>query len=234
MPASARIRPPARSSPRSTRLRPTCSTRSGATGASTIRDPRIPPAKCSKRTSPRSTAAATGWCSGAAWPRWTPRSSCSEPEITWCAPTTSTVGCRATSTTYSRTTASAFTYVDSARPETVRQAIRPETKMLWVETPSNPLLKITDVEAMSVIAKEGGNLPCRRFDVRDPRLPAPAGAGRGHRHAQHHEVPERTQPDHRGGVGHRPGGPVRSLQVHPEDHRRGAGPPSTAGSPCSG
>ena len=49
-----------------------------------------------------------------------------------------------------------FTYVDSARPETVRQAIRPETRMLWVETPSNPLLKITDVEAMSAIAKEAG------------------------------------------------------------------------------
>ena len=32
----------------------------------------------------------------------------------------------------------------------------PETKMLWVETPSNPLLKITDVEAMSAIAKEAG------------------------------------------------------------------------------
>ena len=49
-----------------------------------------------------------------------------------------------------------FTYVDTARPETVRQAIRSETKMLWVETPSNPLLKITDVEAMSAIAKEAG------------------------------------------------------------------------------
>ena len=49
-----------------------------------------------------------------------------------------------------------FTYVDTAQPETVRQAIRPETKMLWVETPSNPLLKITDVEAMSAIAREAG------------------------------------------------------------------------------
>ena len=49
-----------------------------------------------------------------------------------------------------------FTYVDTAAPETVRQAIRPETKMLWIETPSNPLLKITDAEAMSAIAKEAG------------------------------------------------------------------------------
>ena len=47
-----------------------------------------------------------------------------------------------------------FTYVDSSRPETVRQAIRPETKMLWIETPTNPLLKVTDIEAMVDIAKE--------------------------------------------------------------------------------
>ena len=49
-----------------------------------------------------------------------------------------------------------FTYVDTSQPETVRQAIRPETKMLWIETPTNPLLKITDLAAMSEIAKENG------------------------------------------------------------------------------
>ena len=49
-----------------------------------------------------------------------------------------------------------FTYVDTSQPETVRQAIRPETKMLWVETPTNPLLKVTDLSAMSEIAKEHG------------------------------------------------------------------------------
>ena len=46
------------------------------------------------------------------------------------------------------------TYVDSSEPETVRQAVRPETKMLWIETPTNPLLKVTDLAAMSEIAKE--------------------------------------------------------------------------------
>ncbi len=50
----------------------------------------------------------------------------------------------------------AFTYVDTSQPETVRQAIRPETKMLWIETPTNPLLKITDIDAMAAIAKEHG------------------------------------------------------------------------------
>lgn len=47
-----------------------------------------------------------------------------------------------------------FTYVDTSQPETVRQAIRPETRMLWIETPTNPLLKVTDLAAMSGIAKE--------------------------------------------------------------------------------
>ncbi len=46
------------------------------------------------------------------------------------------------------------TYVDSSRPETVRQAVRPETRMLWIETPTNPLLKITDLAAMAEIARE--------------------------------------------------------------------------------
>lgn len=46
-----------------------------------------------------------------------------------------------------------FTYVDTSNPEKVREAIRPETKMLWIETPTNPLLKITDVAAMASLAK---------------------------------------------------------------------------------
>jgi cystathionine beta-lyase/cystathionine gamma-synthase len=51
-----------------------------------------------------------------------------------------------------------FTYIDTSRPDKVRESIRPETKMLWVETPSNPLLKLADLEAMGAIAKESGLL----------------------------------------------------------------------------
>jgi cystathionine gamma-lyase len=47
-----------------------------------------------------------------------------------------------------------FTYVDSADPAKVREAIRPNTKMLWIETPTNPLLKVTDLAAMGKLAKE--------------------------------------------------------------------------------
>ncbi len=47
-----------------------------------------------------------------------------------------------------------FTYADTSCPEKVREAFRPQTKMLWVETPTNPLLKVTDLAAMSKLAKE--------------------------------------------------------------------------------
>ena len=46
-----------------------------------------------------------------------------------------------------------FTYVDSSHPENVEKAIISETKLLWVETPTNPLLKVTDLNAMKKIAK---------------------------------------------------------------------------------
>ena len=47
-----------------------------------------------------------------------------------------------------------FTYVDTSEPQKIRSAIKPETKMIWAETPTNPLLKVTDIEAVSKIAKE--------------------------------------------------------------------------------
>lgn len=47
-----------------------------------------------------------------------------------------------------------FTYVDTSFPENIKAAIKPETKMIWAETPTNPLLKVTDIEAVSKIAKE--------------------------------------------------------------------------------
>lgn len=47
-----------------------------------------------------------------------------------------------------------FTYADTSQPENIESAIKDNTKMLWIETPTNPLLKITDVEAAAKIAKE--------------------------------------------------------------------------------
>jgi cystathionine gamma-lyase len=49
-----------------------------------------------------------------------------------------------------------FTFVDTTEPANVAAAIRPETKLLWLETPSNPLLKVTDIAACSAIARAAG------------------------------------------------------------------------------
>lgn len=49
-----------------------------------------------------------------------------------------------------------FTLVDTTDPENVRIALRRETKLLWLETPSNPLLQVTDVAACAELAKEQG------------------------------------------------------------------------------
>jgi len=51
-----------------------------------------------------------------------------------------------------------FTYVDTTDPEAVRSAMTPKTRMLWIETPTNPLLKVTDMEAMVAVAREHGIL----------------------------------------------------------------------------
>ena len=45
-----------------------------------------------------------------------------------------------------------FTYVDTSRLEEIERAIKPETRMLFIETPTNPVMRITDLEAASKLA----------------------------------------------------------------------------------
>ena len=51
-----------------------------------------------------------------------------------------------------------FTYVNTSNPYEVKEALKSNTKLLWVETPTNPLLKITDLDAMNKIAKSNNLL----------------------------------------------------------------------------
>ncbi len=51
-----------------------------------------------------------------------------------------------------------FSYVDTSEPAAVEEAIRPNTRMVWVETPTNPLLKVSDIEALAEIAHARGVL----------------------------------------------------------------------------
>ena len=53
-----------------------------------------------------------------------------------------------------------FTFVDSQNADNIAAAIQPNTKMIWVETPTNPLLKITDLKTVGDIAKENQLLFC--------------------------------------------------------------------------
>ncbi|WP_077614646.1 bifunctional cystathionine gamma-lyase/homocysteine desulfhydrase [Caenibacillus caldisaponilyticus] len=46
------------------------------------------------------------------------------------------------------------TFVDTSDPDNVKRSIRSNTRAIYVETPTNPLLKITDLRAMSAIARE--------------------------------------------------------------------------------
>lgn len=46
-----------------------------------------------------------------------------------------------------------FTVVDTSVVDDVKEAIRPETKAIFLETPTNPLLKITDIQAVAEVAK---------------------------------------------------------------------------------
>ena len=51
-----------------------------------------------------------------------------------------------------------ITYVDTTNTDAVKAAITSETKMLWIETPTNPLLKVSDMEAMVKISRDAGIL----------------------------------------------------------------------------
>ncbi len=51
-----------------------------------------------------------------------------------------------------------FNFVDLSKPELLEKHIKDNTKIIWIETPSNPLLKITDIEAITNIAKSNNIL----------------------------------------------------------------------------
>ncbi len=51
-----------------------------------------------------------------------------------------------------------FTYVDSRDLEAVRAAIRPETKLVHVETPTNPMMRVSDIRALADLAHDAGAL----------------------------------------------------------------------------
>jgi len=57
-----------------------------------------------------------------------------------------------------------FTYVDSTDLEQVKNGLRPNTRLVWIETPTNPLLRISDISAISRLAKKSPAHPLVAVD----------------------------------------------------------------------
>jgi cystathionine beta-lyase/cystathionine gamma-synthase len=49
-----------------------------------------------------------------------------------------------------------FTYVDGRQPDAFARAITPQTRLIWVETPTNPLLQLTDLQSVAAVARYAG------------------------------------------------------------------------------
>lgn len=52
-----------------------------------------------------------------------------------------------------------FTFADTTDPETVAEALTPQTRLVWLETPTNPYLRITDIRAVAEIVHAHENKP---------------------------------------------------------------------------
>jgi cystathionine beta-lyase/cystathionine gamma-synthase len=70
-----------------------------------------------------------------------------------------------------------FIYSPMSTPEELEAALTPETRMIWVETPSNPLLKLVDLEAVARIARKRGILAVADNTFASPWVQQPLALG---------------------------------------------------------
>ena len=70
-----------------------------------------------------------------------------------------------------------FSFVDLTDPAAFEAAITPKTKLVWIETPTNPLLKIVDIAAIAAIAKRHGLLVAVDNTFASPILQRPLAHG---------------------------------------------------------
>jgi cystathionine beta-lyase/cystathionine gamma-synthase len=70
-----------------------------------------------------------------------------------------------------------FIYVDTTDAANVQAAVTANTKLIWVETPTNPLMNITDIEAIAAIAKKAGAWLCVDNTFASPYLQNPLDLG---------------------------------------------------------
>jgi cystathionine beta-lyase/cystathionine gamma-synthase len=70
-----------------------------------------------------------------------------------------------------------FTYVDTTDVANIQKVISPKTKLIWIETPTNPLMNITDIAAVAAIAKANNALLCVDNTFASPYLQNPLDMG---------------------------------------------------------
>ena len=70
-----------------------------------------------------------------------------------------------------------FNFIDMTNIELVEQAITPSTRMLWVETPTNPLLRVVDIKKLSALAKSNNALTVVDNTFASPYLQRPLELG---------------------------------------------------------
>lgn len=70
-----------------------------------------------------------------------------------------------------------FTYVDTTDVTNISKAISPATKLIWIETPTNPLMNITDIAAVAAVAKKANVLLCVDNTFASPYLQNPLDLG---------------------------------------------------------
>src|SRR5205085_10610370 len=70
-----------------------------------------------------------------------------------------------------------FTFVDLTDASNFQKSIKRNTRMVWIETPSNPLLKIIDLEAISKIAREKKIISVSDNTFATPGIQRPIEAG---------------------------------------------------------
>jgi cystathionine gamma-lyase len=70
-----------------------------------------------------------------------------------------------------------FSFAEMENIESLKAAMRPETRMIWVETPTNPMLKIVDIAAVVEVAREHGALVVVDNTFASPMLQRPLELG---------------------------------------------------------
>jgi len=132
-----------------------------------------------------------------------------------------------------RSAALEFSFVDLADPAKFEAAITPKTRMVWVESPTNPLLKLAGPVSHQPHRQGARHPDGLRQYLRHPLLPATAGFRRRHRGAFHHQVSERPygcawwRRRHR-----RQPGPAGAAVLPADCSGHASSARSTASSPC--